>query len=102
MGGLLMGSLYLRCRNLFLPTGFHFAWNYVQLLFGLNLSGVTELKDGTLFITEINGPNWLTGGAFGPENSIMAILVCAILSYVVLKKKDDLYTEDIAVTVNIF
>lgn len=102
MGGLLMGCLYLRSRNLFLPTGFHFAWNYVQLLFGLNLSGATELKDGALFMTEVNGPNWLTGGAFGPENSIMAILVCAILSFVVLKKKDDLYTEDIAVTVNIF
>lgn len=100
-GGLLMGSLYLKTRALFLPTFFHFAWNYVQVLFGVNLSGATELKEGAIFITEIQGAEWLTGGAFGPENSLFAIAVCGSISFFLLRKTVVQHNDHIQVTLDI-
>ena len=74
--GVLLAICYLRTRALWLPLGIHFAWNFVQgYILGLPVSGVA-FPYGILQ-AKISGPFWLTGGAYGPEGSILCLGVIA-------------------------
>ena len=73
--GLLLGAAYICTRSLWFPIAIHFAWNFTQSgIYGARVSGNAIHK--TLFITNIEGEAWYTGGAFGPEGSIQATLFC--------------------------
>jgi membrane protease YdiL (CAAX protease family) len=62
---------YLSTKLLWLPIGMHIGWNFFQgPVFGFAASGH---KMATLFNVTQNGPDWLTGGEFGPEASIIVI-----------------------------
>ena len=88
-GGLLMGAAYLYSRNLWFPISIHFAWNFMQSgIFGAVTSG--NEKTSSLFTTQINGNHWITGGSFGPEGTIQAVIFCLLVSLLILhlgKKK---------------
>ncbi len=71
LGGLFMGTLYCLTRRLWIPIFFHASWNLTQAIFGSTVSG-SELF-GTYFDSVREGPEWLTGGPFGVENSILTI-----------------------------
>lgn len=74
LGGLLLGFAYLRTGSLALPIGMHFAWNWVQGSFlGFDVSGLHEA--GWLQPHLLDKPQWLTGGEFGPEASLFAVVV---------------------------
>ncbi|WP_430884429.1 lysostaphin resistance A-like protein [Fusibacter sp. JL216-2] len=73
--GLLLGLVYSRTQSLWLVTCLHFAWNYTQVFFGTVLSGTRMFDQGVFFHSELLGPDIISGGAFGPENSIFAVLV---------------------------
>jgi membrane protease YdiL (CAAX protease family) len=75
--GILLAAVYMLTRRLWMAIGLHMAWNFTQGgVFGISVSGV-EMK-GLLFNT-MQGPPLLTGGAFGAEASLPAILVCTSL-----------------------
>ncbi|GLB51643.1 hypothetical protein NBRC110019_06820 [Neptunitalea chrysea] len=81
--GFLLGVAYMYTRNLWFPIAIHFAWNFTQsTIFGANVSGTQVSK--TFITASIEGPEWLTGGAFGPEASIQAPIFGVILSVVLL------------------
>jgi membrane protease YdiL (CAAX protease family) len=81
--GLLLAAAYIYKRNLWFPIAIHFAWNFTQsAIFGANVSGNTVSK--TLITSKITGPEWLTGGLFGPEGSIQATLFCSVATIVLL------------------
>jgi membrane protease YdiL (CAAX protease family) len=62
---------YLATKLLWLSMGMHIGWNFFQgPIFGFAASGH---KKSTLFNITQNGPDWLTGGDFGPEGSIIII-----------------------------
>ena len=70
--GLLLGAAYKWSGNLWVPIGIHWAWNYTQgNIFGLAVSGTNA--GNTMLVTTVNGPDIITGGAFGPEASIVAV-----------------------------
>lgn len=72
--GILLGAAYLWKRRLWIPIGIHAAWNFTQgWVFSVPVSG-GKVPEG-LLITARNGPDWLTGGAFGLEASVIAMLV---------------------------
>lgn len=72
--GILLGAAYLWKRRLWLPIGIHAAWNFTQgFVFSIPVSG-SAFEPG-LFITTRKGPEWLNGGAFGLEASVIAMLV---------------------------
>jgi uncharacterized protein len=74
--GVLLAICYLRTRALWLPLGIHFSWNFVQgYVLGLPVSGVTF--PSAIFQAKISGPSWLSGGAYGPEGSILCLSVIA-------------------------
>lgn len=71
--GFMFGASYIYSRSLWLPIAIHFSWNFVQSgIFGAITSG--NEKTSSLFNTKISGGELITGGAFGPEGTIQAIL----------------------------
>jgi uncharacterized protein len=85
-GGLLMTAAYVATRSLWLSIGLHFAWNFTHAgIFGVALSGSAEAPQG-LLQTTLSGPAVLTGGSFGPEASLIALLVCVVPTVVLLRR----------------
>ena len=82
--GLMLAGAYLLTRRLWLPIGIHIGWNFTQGgIFSVPVSGYA-LKgwvDGTL-----SGPEWLSGGVFGAEASIVAVIVCVSLAIWMLRQ----------------
>lgn len=80
--GILLGALYMLTRRLWMAIGLHMAWNFTQGgIYGIPVSGLEV--EGLLFNT-MQGPTLLTGGAFGAEASLPAIVVCTSLGLWVL------------------
>jgi membrane protease YdiL (CAAX protease family) len=81
--GLLLGAAYKWSGTLWLPIGIHWAWNFTQgNIYGAAVSG-TEAGDSVLVINAY-GPDIVTGGAFGPEASIVAVIFGIIITLVFL------------------
>ena len=77
-GGVMLGAVYVATRSLWWTFGIHAAWNFTQTgLFGIADSG--HPGQG-LLRTELTGPDWLTGGAFGVEASAASVALCAIVA----------------------
>jgi hypothetical protein len=78
--GILFGYAYLRSRDIWLPLGLHFGWNFTLPLFGVNLSGLKMKMTGHEMVWTA-GPLW-SGGEYGPEASILtsAVLICLSLA----------------------
>jgi len=84
-GGLMAGAAYAATRTLWLPIGLHLGWNFAEGgLFGTTVSGTAGGSSG-LFDSVLSGPVALTGGDFGPEASIVSILVCAVPTVLFLR-----------------
>jgi hypothetical protein len=84
--GVLFGAVYAATRSLWLPIGLHFAWNLVESgVFGTTVSGSSDGAAG-LLRTTLSGPTVLTGGTFGPEASLVAMLVCAVPAVLLLRR----------------
>jgi hypothetical protein len=83
-GGLLLGAAYVATRSLWLPIGVHFAWNLVEAGFGTAVSGKSS-EFGGLVHTTLSGSTVLTGGSFGPEAGIAAILTCLVAAALMLR-----------------
>ncbi len=74
--GLLFGMLYHVSRSLPLCMGLHAAWNFAQgTIYGIPVSGLKA--DGWLVSTR-SGPDWLSGGIFGAEASVIALALCLL------------------------
>jgi hypothetical protein len=77
LAGVLFSVAYLRTRALWLPWGMHFAWNVsMGVMLGLPVSG--NISFATVLQTATVGPNWLTGGAYGPEAGLFTFVVLVI------------------------
>ena len=84
--GLLLGAAYKWSGTLWVPIGIHWAWNYVQgNVFGLAVSGM-KVGD-TILETNVNGPDIITGGAFGPEASIIAVILGTLITILFLTNR---------------
>ncbi len=76
--GLLFCLMLRRTGSLWLPIGFHAAWDWGETFFyGVPDSG--EVAPGHLFNASLTGSKWLSGGSVGPEASVLCILLIVIL-----------------------
>ncbi len=74
VAGVLMAAMYLKTRALWVPIGFHISWNYIMgAVFSLPVSGINFTH--RIFEVETTGPEWLSGGDFGPEGSVLTTIV---------------------------
>lgn len=81
--GLLLSAAYLVTRRLWICMGFHMAWNYFQsAVFSGVVSGA--VSDPGLLRSTIEGPELLTGGSFGMEHSVIALVVCTTAGVILL------------------
>jgi hypothetical protein len=60
----------------------HFAWNFTQG--GVFSAAVSGGKTSGFLQGHMAGPTWLTGGAFGAEGSLVALVVCIVAGLLLL------------------
>ncbi|MEV4350304.1 CPBP family intramembrane glutamic endopeptidase [Actinoplanes sp. NPDC049596] len=81
--GFMLAACFAAFRNLWVPIGLHFAWNFLLAgIFSLTSSG-NGLGRGLLDVT-ITGPELFTGGEFGPEGGVAAVGAGTLLTLVFL------------------
>lgn len=77
--GAFFAAAFLLTGRLWLCAALHAGWNFVQDgIFSLAVSG-HEVKNG-LLTTQLSGPDWLTGGAFGVEGSAVDLVLVVLAS----------------------
>lgn len=87
--GLPLSGAFLLGRRLWLPIGFHWAWNFLEgTVFGVTVSGTDP---GPSFLTSrTQGNQFTSGGIFGPEASLpffgVGVVSGLILLYVTYKR----------------
>jgi membrane protease YdiL (CAAX protease family) len=72
--GLLWAGVFVLARNLWVVAANHAAWNFTILLSGVPLSGIEDWRTLAPLESRYAGPDWLTGGMFGPESSLLVIV----------------------------
>lgn len=86
LGAVLLGLAYLRTRSLALPIGIHFGWNWAHgYLMGFGVSGVEHA--GWFKPVLLDNPEWMTGGTFGPEASVFAVVADLVVIVILWKLK---------------
>jgi membrane protease YdiL (CAAX protease family) len=81
--GVLLAATFIVTRNLWLPIGLHFAWNFFEgPVFGTQVSGHTFLESA--IGAHVSGPALITGGSFGPEAGLPAIATCLVAAVALL------------------
>jgi membrane protease YdiL (CAAX protease family) len=81
--GAVFGYAFIRSRDLWLPIGLHFGWNLTLPLFGVNVSGLRMDVTG-YEMSWTAGALW-SGGAYGPEASVLTSVVVVLLFLYVWK-----------------
>ncbi|HMC60572.1 MAG TPA: type II CAAX endopeptidase family protein [Candidatus Solibacter sp.] len=81
--GILFGYAYLRSRDLWLPIGLHFGWNFTLPLFGATVSGL-RMKVTGYEMSWTAGRLW-SGGDYGPEASLLTSGVLFLLFFYLRK-----------------
>lgn len=81
--GIFLSAAYYLTRRLWFVIGLHIAWNFVLGgVFGQIVSGVNP--HGGLLKGSVSGPAWFSGGAFGPEASVVTMVVGLIFGAALL------------------
>lgn len=71
--GVLLGGAYMLTRSLWMPMGLHAAWNFTQgEIWDVPVSGFDQHG---LVTAQMSGPEILSGGAFGLEASVIAMVI---------------------------
>lgn len=81
LAGFFLGSVLLATRSLYAAIAAHFVWNWFMAA-GLHtaVSGIAVMTPDYRVVDA--GPDWLTGGAWGPEGGFAAALgMFAVLIY---------------------
>ncbi|HEY1542874.1 MAG TPA: type II CAAX endopeptidase family protein [Xanthobacteraceae bacterium] len=79
LAGLLFGAAFALTGRLWLPIGIHTGWNFAEgSLFGTAVSGNTY--GNSLTTAKLIGPDILTGGRFGPEASVVTVIVLSVVT----------------------
>jgi uncharacterized protein len=91
LSGLVLGLNYLYTKNLWFAIMFHFSWNFfLGPVLGYEVSG---LGLSSLLEQDIAGPDWLTGGEFGLEGSILDGIF-SIVAFILLATQYNKPTND--------
>ena len=78
LAGLMWGAVFIIWRNIWVAAAHHCCWNATIFLIGLPLSG-ENWRAQAAFETVSHGSVLWTGGAFGPEDSLVNVFVSLAL-----------------------
>ena len=86
IAGVFLGVVVYRTRSLWAATAAHFAWNAtLAVLLHAALSG-QELPAGDYRVVD-GGPDWATGGTWGPEGGAGAIVGMIVAAALLLRRR---------------
>jgi len=81
LAGILLGIAYIYTKNLWFPMALHFSWNFFQgTIFGFEVSGQKLYSVIQQSRTE---DNFINGGNFGFEGSLLATLLMLIVIFMI-------------------
>jgi uncharacterized protein len=86
LAGVWLSVAYLKTRSLWLPTSLHMTWNLsLGFVFGYPVSGSVA----PYAVTSISqrGPDWITGGAYGPEGGVLCTGILLAAAAFMLRSK---------------
>lgn len=85
--GLMLGGAYMLTRSLWVPIGIHFGWNMTQgLIWDVPVSG--NAVDGVVD-ARLVGDTLISGGGFGLEASVIAVVVAGAAGVWLIKRAAD-------------
>ena len=94
-GGIMLCLAFSLTKRLWLPIFLHAGWNFAQVFFGLTVSGISEFTWYSPLQSRLHGPELLSGGKFGIENSIVVIAiltaVCIALNIMRIRSQKKAY-----------
>ncbi|MDS0220410.1 CPBP family intramembrane metalloprotease [Haloarcula sp. S1AR25-5A] len=103
--GFFLGACYAVTGRLGVAAGFHVAWNYALAVLGFPVSGLTT--GVSLLNLAVTGDPLVTGGSFGPEGGLLALLslVLAVIAlywwvrreYGAVELLDDIATPELRI-----
>ena len=103
VSGVLLGALwtmvYVYTRNLWVVTAHHAAWNFTIILAGVPLSGLEDWRPLAPLASEYRGSHWLTGGVFGPEDSLLTMSLVAACVIAMMRAGASAVTSENGVSV---
>jgi membrane protease YdiL (CAAX protease family) len=73
--GVMLAAAYMVTRRLWFCIGIHVAWNFTEG--GIFSAAVSAGDTKGLLQAKLTGADWLTGGSFGVEGSIVALTICS-------------------------
>lgn len=87
LAGLFLGVVLLVTRSLYAAWLAHFAWNWTMAaLFHTAVSGFPMEAPGYSYVA--SGPNWATGGIWGPEGGLPAAIgMIGGLAYLIARRR---------------
>jgi len=95
LAGVWLAIAFLRTRTLWFPLGVHWAWNWaLGSLFGLPVSGLTDLAPNPLLRGIDSGPAWLTGGSYGIEGGLACTVALIITTLFIWRTRLVSSTEE--------
>ncbi len=84
LAGIWLSMAYFKTGALWLPIGLHISWNFFQgFVYSYPVSG-TSSPNSQIGSAIVSGPEWITGGTFGPEGGILAtvmLILCSLMIY---------------------
>jgi membrane protease YdiL (CAAX protease family) len=86
IASLMFGVAFIRTKSLAMPLGLHFVANLTQGgVLGFGVSGTDQWGLLKPVFNEV--PEWLTGGQFGLEASVLG-LVCVVITFILIQRWD--------------
>jgi len=84
LAGVLLGTLFYGSGGIWTAFGAHLGWNLCLAASGAVVSGIPF--DIPWLAYHGGGPQWLTGGSFGPEGGLLATIMIALAVVVAARR----------------
>jgi membrane protease YdiL (CAAX protease family) len=85
VAGAFLGAAYFATRRLWLCIGLHAGWNFtLGHVFAIAVSGHPATPGAVA--GRLAGPDWLTGGAYGLEASVLTLVVLLLVAGLLLQR----------------
>ncbi|NMD37665.1 MAG: hypothetical protein GYA87_03165, partial [Christensenellaceae bacterium] len=81
---ILFSLLVFLTGSIFTACGFHFTWNYFQMVIFNTPNSTDRIKTALFKTSYISQDIYLNGGGFGPEGSLLSTVIFAVIIALIL------------------